>query len=107
MTEFQTISILLSVIGFLGMLALGMFKWYWNDKIKRDNDKAGRDDVFRNMMIEELSDLKVGQATARVTHTEINGKVCGIAKGQQEIKKDIKHLYKRTEDNGKAIARLK
>lgn len=107
MTEFQIISTLLGVIGFLIILALGMFKWYWNDKVKRDNDKVKRDDVFGNMMIEELSDLKVGQAMAKVTHAEINGKVCSIAKDQGEIKKDIKNLYSRTEENGKAIERLK
>ena len=100
MTEFQIISTLLGAIGFLIILALGMFKWYWGDKVKRE-------DVFRNMMIEELSDLKVGQASARVSHTKIDQKVCGIAEDQKEIKNDIKHLYKRTEENGKAIARIK
>lgn len=100
MTEFQIISTLLGVIGFLIVLALGMFKWYWGDKVKRE-------DIFRNMMIEELSDLKVGQAMAKVTHAEINGKVCNINKGQEEIKKDIGKLYRRTEENGKAIEGLK
>lgn len=100
MTEFQIISTLLGTIGFLIVLALSMFKWYWNDKIKRES-------VFMGMMVEELSDLKVGQAMAKVTHISINGKICGIARDQQEIKKDIKHLYKRTEENGKGIAKLK
>jgi len=97
---------LLGVIGFLGMLAIAMFGWYWKqrriDERKRmdyEVDRSKADEQFRFMMMEELSDLKVGQGVAKVVQAEMKADI-------HNISGNIVKLYEKTEQNGNHIVAI-
>lgn len=91
--------ILIGILGFIGTIAIVVLGHHLKKRREDMRDQTDSIKQLQNMTIEELSDIKASQATAKVAHDNIDKKITNVDK-------NIDKLYERTEANGKNIVRL-